>query len=335
MRIRDTLRCAGLGTVLLVATAGCGSSDHPVTVAAAPPPAAPPPATPPPAAVERPTVAPEPEPAVSGCVHSLRPPSTLPEPGRMPTGSTMAHIQQRGHLVAGVDQDTYLTAFRDENLRLQGFDIDVVRDIAEAIFGNRDAVVFKPLDVANRLNPVETGEVDLVVATVSITCQRETQVAFSAPYLNTGQRVLVDRDSTVTGLSDLGGKRVCAARGSTSLTEILADPAHPVAVGVPTATDCLVKLQLGEVVAVSTDDVLLAGMAAQDPRTKIVGPKLTVEPYGVAINRNASDLVRFVNGVLARRVQHHQWLRSYQLWLAPKLDDHSPPPAPPTPDYQD
>jgi polar amino acid transport system substrate-binding protein len=90
-------------------------------------------------------------------------------------------------------------------------------------------------------------------------------------------------------------------------------------------------LQLGEVDAVSTDDTILAGMKAQDPQTEIVGPSLHEEPYGVMINKNTPDLVRFVNAVLQRRAEDGRWRASYERWL--KL--LGPPPSPPTPQYRD
>ncbi|MGH8573095.1 MAG: glutamate ABC transporter substrate-binding protein, partial [Gammaproteobacteria bacterium] len=209
--------------------------------------------------------------------------------------------------------------------------IDIVRDIAEAIFGDRERVVFRPLLAAERLEAARSGRVDLVVATYTITCQRREKVDFSTVYYEAGQRVLVNRGSAVTGLGDLGGKRVCAGRGTTSLGKILAATPKPIPVGVPTPTDCLVLLQLGEVDALSTDDSVLAGMTAQDPRTEIVGPRFSEEPYGIAINKDTPDLVRFVNAVLERRAQDGRWQASYQRWLTLL----GPPPSPPTPQYRD
>jgi polar amino acid transport system substrate-binding protein len=262
---------------------------------------------------------------------SLRPQGPLPTPGQMPAGSAMARIAQRGDLVVGVLEDTYPFAFRDQNLRLEGFDIDVARDIAGAIFGDRERVVFRPTLEVNRFEVVRSGQADLVVASATITCQRREQVDFSTVYFEAGQRVLVNHGSTVTGLGDLGGRRVCAARGSTSLEKVLAAPSKPVPVGAATETDCLMMLQLGQVDAVSTDDTILAGMAAQDPQTVIVGPRLTEEPYGVAIGKDAPDLLRFVNAVLERRAEDGRWRASYEHWLTPL----GPPPPTPTPQYQD
>jgi polar amino acid transport system substrate-binding protein len=244
----------------------------------------------------------------------------------------MARIAERGHLIAGVDQDTHQFAFRNAMLRQEGFDMDIVRDIAEAIFGDRERVVFWPLDVTDRIRTVKSGRVDLLVATTTVTCRRREQVDFSAVYYVAGQRVLVNRGSTVTGLDDPQIGRVCAARGSTSLGRILAAPSKPIAVGVATSTDCLMLLQMAEIDAISTDDTLLASMAAQDPRTEIIGPRLTEEPYGIPISKDAPDLVRFVNAVLERRVQDGRWQASYDRWLMLLL---GPPPSPPTPQYRD
>ncbi len=244
----------------------------------------------------------------------------------------MARIVGRGYLIAGVGEDTYPFAVRGEDMEPEGFDIDLARDIAEAIFGNREQVVFRPALGVTRFDGLTSGQVDLVISAVTITCNRREQVEFSAVYYEAGQRILVNRGSAVTGMAELRDKKVCAVRGSTSLGKILSDPAKPVPVGAATTTDCLMMLQLGAVDAVSTDDTLLAGMAEQDPQTEIVGPRLTEEPYGVAVNKkDAPDLVRFINAVLERRVEDGRWRASYERWLAPL----GPPPPPPTPQYRD
>jgi polar amino acid transport system substrate-binding protein len=97
---------------------------------------------------------------------------------------------------------------------------------------------------------------------------------------------------------------------------------------VPFWTDCLVLLQQGGVAAISTDDSILDGLAAQDPWTKIVGPRFTSEPYGLAISKQHPDFVRFVNAVLQRLRANSQWAASYAHWVG------TPVPAPPPARYQ-
>ncbi len=256
--------------------------------------------------------------------------SLRPEPGNSASGPTLAKIRERGRLVVGVDQNTYLFGYRDPATgQIVGFDIDVVREIAAAIFGNPNAIQFTAISSAQRIPTVQSGQVDLVADTMTITCERLQQVAFSTDYFDAGQRVLVLRDSTVTGIGDLGGKKVCAAAGSTSIRNIAAAASRPIPVSVADWTDCMVLLQQGQIAAISTDDTILLGMAAQDPNTKLVGERFTDEPYGLAVHKNANDLLRFVNGVLERMRSDGTWARIYATWLPGQV------PAPPPAGYRD
>ena len=259
--------------------------------------------------------------------------ASLPPSKSISAGSTMAKIRESGKLVVGVDQTTFLFGFRDPNTgSLEGFDIDIAKKIAEAIFGSADEhIQFKAIPSSQRENVLEQKQVDIVVRTYSITCSRLQKVNFSSVYYRAGQRILVDRAmaSKVTKLSDLSGKRVCATKTSTSLTKIAADPSKPVPVSVDNWADCLVMLQQRQVEAVSTDDVILAGMVAQDPALQIVGNRFTDENYGIGIPKENDDMVRYVNAVLDD-VRAGFWKSSYDKWLRTALGDASPP----TPQYR-
>jgi polar amino acid transport system substrate-binding protein len=159
-------------------------------------------------------------------------------------------------------------------------------------------------------------------------------VDFTTDYYDAGQRVLVRTDSTAKSIDDLGGKRVCAAAGSTSIAKLASLPSHPIPVTVADWTDCLVALQQGTVDAISTDDTILYGLAAQDPYTKVVGLDFTSEPYGMAINQSHPDFVRFVNGVL-EGVRHGTWGLIWNKWLGPVIKPPQPAPAPPVASYRD
>ncbi len=260
---------------------------------------------------------------------SLRPAGPLPAPAAMPAGSTMAAIAERGRLIVGVNQNTFLFGYRDATSgEIVGFDIDIAREIARAIFGDPTKIQFVAITSGQRIDAVKTGKVDLVASTMTMNCQRWVDVTFSSQYYEAGQRVLVPRESAVTGIGDLGGKKVCAAAGSTSIIRIGTDPAKPIPVSVPDWTDCLVMLQQGQVEAISTDDTILAGLARQDPTTKLVGQPFTSEPYGLAMNKNATDLTRFVNGVLARMRTDGTWVSIYGRWLGGSA-------TPPAARYQD
>ncbi|TNC18822.1 glutamate ABC transporter substrate-binding protein [Amycolatopsis alkalitolerans] len=258
----------------------------------------------------------------------------MPRPGQMPAGSTMAKIVQRGKLVVGVDQNTLDMGFRDPFTgRIQGFDVDMARAVARALFGDPDAIQLRALTSAQRIPALQHGDVDIVVRTMTITCERKTQVAFSSVYYRAQQRILVKKNSGIQGPEQLAGKRVCATEGSTSLTTVQALPQKTAAIAVADWTDCLVLLQQGQADAVSTDDVILAGMAAQDRYTEVVGPSLHAEPYGIAVPKGDVDLVRFVNGVLEQVRGSGEWAESYRHWLFGLLP--GPVPAPPEPRYEE
>jgi polar amino acid transport system substrate-binding protein len=106
-----------------------------------------------------------------------------------------------------------------------------------------------------------------------------------------------------------------------------------VPIQVPEWTDCLVMLQQNQVEAVSTDDTILAGMSAQDPFTTIVGESLGAEPYGIGVNKEQTDLVRFVNAVLEQMRTDGSWATLYDRWVAQLLNRAVP--APPVARYRD
>ena len=252
-------------------------------------------------------------PAASTCdpkASSLRPFG----PPQVTPGSFMAKIRARGYLIAGVDQSTYHFGFLNPLTgQIEGFDIDMIRAVAKAIFGDPGKVQFKAISDAQRIPDVTDGTVDIVAHTMTITCDRLKDVDFSSVYFDAGQRVLVLKNSTATSLDDLHGQKVCATSGSDSVARIQAHKA--IAVQVPYWTDCLVLLQQGDVAAISTDDSILDGLAAQDPWTKIIGKPLSDEPYGLAISKQHPEFVRFVNAVLQQLRTNGQWAASYRRWI--------------------
>ncbi|SFW49363.1 glutamate ABC transporter substrate-binding protein [Amycolatopsis australiensis] len=258
--------------------------------------------------------------------------SLSPSGTSVPDSSTMGEIKRRGKLIAGVDQTTYLFGFRNPTTgNLEGFDIDMVKEIAKAIFGTADGhVQFRAIPSSQREDVLKKHQVDVVVRTYSITCARKKDVQFSSVYYKAGQRILVTKESKATKLADLSGKKVCATKKSTSLAKIATDPAKPVPVSVDNWSDCLVMLQQGQVEAVSTDDTILAGMAAQDPTLQVVGDQFTEENYGIGVPKDREDMVRFVNAVLENVRNGGAWQDSYRRWVEPSLG----PATPPAPQYQ-
>ncbi|MEU2558698.1 glutamate ABC transporter substrate-binding protein [Streptomyces longispororuber] len=255
-------------------------------------------------------------------------------------GPVLEAIKKRkvSKLVVGVDQNSYRWGYRDPNKereqhkergQLEGFDIDLAREIAERLLGDRNAVVFRAIPTSQRISAIQNGQVDMVVRTMTINCERVDQVAFSTAYFETGQQILAPKSSDITGYdASLRGKRVCSAEGSIALEALeKEDFGADIRTTVPNQLDCLVRLQLGEVDAVLTDGALAAGQAAQDPTVELKGKPFTREYYGVAMMKGADDLVRRVNDVL-EDYREDGWKQSYDRWLAAGLGSEARPPKP-------
>ncbi len=275
-------------------------------------------------------------PAAQTCTdfrQSYRPQGALPAAGQMPTGTKMAEIQARGRLIAGVSADSYLLGSRNPlKDQIEGFDIDLVHEIADAILGPNAKVELRVITAADRIPVLQKKQVDIVVRNMTVNCDRWKQVAFSAVYYEAGQKLLVRRGVDITGFGDLDGRKVCAPLSTTSMDNLVRLAPKAVTVGAANHSGCLVALQQGDADAITGDDTVLAGLAAQDPYAVVLqGKAVTQEPYGVAMNAQDTDLARFVNGVLEQSRTDGAWLKSYDTWLLPTLGRASG--VQPTPQY--
>jgi len=264
--------------------------------------------------------------AVESCdaTASLRPSA---EPG-----PAVDAIRRRGRVIVGIDQNNNPLSFRDPVTgELEGFLVDISREIVRDLVGDPDKADFRLVNEPERIPAVQNRTVDILTKATTITCPRAEKIAFSTVYFEGHQRLLVPRGSPVRGPADLAGKRVCSGLATTSIATVARVAPEATLIGVPNMDDCLVALQQGQADAASTDDVLLAGMAAQDPNLEIVGPTLEVEPYGVGVNKSQEDLVRAVNASLDRIRRDGTWLSLYRKWLTAL----GPPPSPPKPKYRD
>ncbi|BBZ79267.1 ABC transporter substrate-binding protein [Mycolicibacterium anyangense] len=316
---------ACLAVITATALSGCGKTEYTV--------APPVPTLAPPTPAGMTEMAPEPpqppDPDENNCDRTA---SLRPFPNKADADAAVANIRARGRLIVGLDIGSNLFSFRDPITgEITGFDVDIAGEVSRDIFGTPSQVEYRILSSADRITALQNNTVDIVVKTMTITCERRKQVNFSTVYFTAYQRILAPRESAIAQASDLSGKRVCVARGTTSLKRVQEIAPPPIIVTVVTWADCLVALQQREVDAVSTDDSILAGLVAQDPYLHIIGPNMAQEPYGIGINLENTGLVRFVNGTLERIRRDGTWNTLYRKWLTVL----GPAPAPPTPRYLD
>lgn len=322
---RPALACALLALAAFC-LAGCGGAQGAATAPVAVPSPVPPTVQGVPGPSDTPAPLESPDLACPQLPVDL-PMSPMPAPGSMPAGSTMQQIQQRGYLIAGVDQDSYNFGFRNPTPgatasgdEFVGYDIDVLRAIAHAIFGGSSTdgdIRFVPVSQDFRMGAANEGVVDLVADSITVTCDRALQVGFSADYFNSGQQLLVDRDNTtadvrlnaqnVPVVTGLKGSKVCTVGTTTSIANILALEKQGgfTTVVAGNWSDCLVLLQQGDVQAVTTDATILEGLEAEDPYLRLAGTAFSVEPHAIAVpashpaSAQDGQFLSFVNGVLA------------------------------------
>jgi ABC-type amino acid transport substrate-binding protein len=311
-------RRAGLVAALavVVLATGCSSGDYTAT---------PLPTTPAPAPS---TQAPAPPaPNCGNPVASYAPAGPLPGPDALPPDSLMAAIKARGRLIAGVSADSLQLGARNPvSGQIEGFDIDMLKAVSTAIFGRPDRIEFRVISSSQRIPVLQERTVDIVARNMTITCGRWRDIAFSTEYYHAGQKLLVQRGSTATGLESLAGKRACAPAASTNLENLRKFP-KITAVAADTHTGCLVLFQEGKVDAIAGDDTVLAGLAAQDPYAQVVkAAAYSDEPYGLGMSQQHPEFVQFVNGVLEQMRTDGRWKAAYDRWLAADL---GPAPAPP------
>jgi polar amino acid transport system substrate-binding protein len=273
---------------------------------------------------------------------SYAPDGALRSPDDLPADSTMKAIQRRGKLIVGVSGDTLLFGARNSlTNQIEGFDIDMLKEVAKAIFGpdGESNITYKVITYADRLPNLEAGPdnggVDIVAHTMTINCNRWLRIAFSSTYFDAGQRVLVKKGSGFTSIDDLnaGKATVCAPEGSTNIDLLRKNEndrfGQLVVLAKPDVTDCLVSMQQGEADGATGDDTVLAGLAAQDPNTEVVGDKFTDEPYGLGMAKDKVDFVQFVNSVIQGMRTDGRWQAIYTKWLVGVLSEAviDPPPA--------
>ena len=192
-----------------------------------------------------------------------------------------------------------------------GFDVDVATYVAKKLGYGADQIEWKESKSADRETMLQRGDVDFIAASYSITPERQQKVDFAGPYLLAHQDVLIRADdNTIKSPADLNKKKLCSVTGSTSAQNVK-DKLAPKAQlqKYPTYSACLNGLQTGAIDALTTDDSILAGYAAQAQykgKFKLGGFKMTNENYGIGVKKG-SALKAKINTALEAMVSDGSW----------------------------
>ncbi|HEX5121477.1 MAG TPA: glutamate ABC transporter substrate-binding protein [Pseudonocardiaceae bacterium] len=247
-------------------------------------------------------------------------PVTVASDVAVPGSATFDRIQRNGTITIGVKDDQPGIGIKDPITgEFTGFDIEIARLVAAQLGMSPDKITFTPIPSAAREAAIRNGQVDLVVASYTINDKRKQQVSFAGPYFVAGQDLLVRADdNSITGKDTLKGKKVCSITGSTPIQrvrdEALTEPNNVVELS--KYSDCVNQLEQGNVDAVTTDDAILKGYAAQEPdRMKVVGQPFSVEPYGIGMQLDDSALRGKVNDILQQAIDDGTWRGLYDSTL--------------------
>lgn len=241
-------------------------------------------------------------------------------------GTTMAALQEAGEITIGTKYDQPLFGLVDADGTPQGFDVEMGKLIAAKLGIAEDGINWRETVSANREPFIESGEVDLVIATYTINDARKEVISFAGPYYEAGQDLLVleGNPENIEGPDDLAGKAVCTVSGSTSEKNIAEYTTDIIAAG--GYADCLEPLRTGAVVAVTTDNVILAGLADQNaPEFEVVNNPFTEEPYGIGLAKDDTDFRNFINDVLEEAYEDGAWAEAWENTAGVVLDTPEPP----------
>ena len=210
-----------------------------------------------------------------------------------------------------------------------GFDIEIAKIIAKGLGVPDSGIQYKTTVSANREPFIQQGQVDIVVATYTINDERKKVVNFAGPYFVAGQDLLVPTASTITGPESLAGKKVCSVSGSTPAKRIQTEYKDAQLQQFDSYSKCVTALAGGQVDAVTTDDIILAGYASQDQyagKFKVVGKKFSEEPYGIGLKKDDTEGCNKINDILKAAATDGSYKAAWDSTLgksgkaAPELD---------------
>lgn len=252
--------------------------------------------------------------------------------GPNPSPSQVPGATPGGHLTIAIPFDEPGLGVKD-GTSYRGFDVETATYVAKAL-GVPDAnITWKEANADDRIQLLVNGQVDLVFSTFSITPERKDQVDFAGPYFTAHQDLLVRRnEEEITSPETLNGRDLCTVPGTTSADYVVKNYKGRIQLKeFPRFSDCVRALANSEVDAVTTDDVILAGYAAEPQyrgQLKVVGKGFTDESYGVGVKKGNTQLRDQVNTALKQYIADGSWQRALETTVAPSGYKVPSPPSP-------
>ncbi|UBH07394.1 glutamate-binding protein [Leucobacter sp. Psy1] len=248
------------------------------------------------------------------------------EDAEFEAGTTMASLNEAGSITIGTKFDQPLFGLMGPSGEPEGFDVEIGKIIAADLGIEAGNIDWVETVSANREPFIENGQVDIVIATYTINDERKEVVSFAGPYYEAGQDLLVleGNPDGIEGIEDVKGEKVCSATGSTSADNLRAEGVE--VLETDTYSNCLEPLRSGEVVAVSTDNVILAGLADQNEgEFEVIENPFTSEPYGIGLALDDTEFRNFINDTLEASYEDGRWAEAWENTAGAVLSTPEPP----------
>ncbi|MCR8644038.1 transporter substrate-binding domain-containing protein [Paenibacillus sp. N1-5-1-14] len=239
------------------------------------------------------------------------------------TGSKAADgqssLKSKAKLVVGVGADAFPFGYVDTaDNKTKGFDLDIAAAIVKDILGADNKIEYKEVNGQTRIPMLKNGDIDIIVRTMTITEDRKKEVDFSDPYFSAGQSLLVKKDSTITGIQDLKGKKVIAVKGTRD-GKTIQDKAPGADVSeYNNLGEAFTALSTGKGEVLTTDNAILMGLSLENPGYKLVGGVISDEPWGIAVRKGDKEMLDAVNASLKKLKDNGEYAKIYEKWLKEK-----------------
>jgi ABC-type amino acid transport substrate-binding protein len=224
--------------------------------------------------------------------------------------------KKRGRFVAGVKTDFPPFGYVDSGGKNLGFDVDVAHLFAKALFKDENAVELVAVTSGNRIPFLQSGKIDIIIATVTVTEERKQVVEFSDPYFLSGSLLLVPKASAAKGLEDMPGKTVAVIQGAIQDKDVeqLQPKANRLKFG--KVSEAVLAVKTGRAEAYVHDDIVVLTLAKENPDLKAVGKPFIPRPYGIAVRKGDMEFIKWVNAELAQMKKDGTYDRLWKKYFA-------------------
>src|SRR6267143_1601918 len=230
--------------------------------------------------------------------------------------STLETVKKRGKLVAGVKTDFPPFGTVDSSGKNVGFDVDVAHLFAKSLFNDAQQVELVAVTSGNRIPFLQSGKIDIIIATVTVTDERRQIVEFSEPYFMSGSLLLVPKTSTAKGLDDMAGKTIAVIQGAIQDKDVEQMQPKASRVKFGKVSEALLAVKGGRADGFVQDDVLILTLVRENPDMKAVGKAFIPRPYGIAARKGDTEFIGWVNAQLRKMHQDGTYDRLWKKYFA-------------------